>query len=51
VYSQKSVCSYINAVNSQDRKKFRNCDETGLINVQCSHVFVMSSVDMYLGER
>ena len=50
-FTQKSVCNYISAVNHQDRKKFRGNDETGLINVQCSHVFVLSSVDMYLGER
>lgn len=35
----------------QDRKKFHGNDETGLINVQCSHVYVLVSVDMYLGER
>lgn len=38
-------------MNHQDRKKFHGMDETGLINVQCSHVLVFSSVDMYLGER
>jgi hypothetical protein len=48
---EKSVCNFIKAVNGQDRKKFKGNDETGLINTQCSHVFVHSSVDMYLGER
>lgn len=35
----------------QDRKKFRGNDETGLINVQCRHVYILVSVDMFLGER
>jgi hypothetical protein len=45
------VCTFLNAVNEQDQKKFVRNDETGLINVQCSHVMVLSSVDMYRGER
>lgn len=49
--NQKSQCSWISAVNMQDRKKFRGNDETGLINVQCRHVYILVSVDMYLGER
>jgi hypothetical protein len=49
--AQKSVCSFINAVNMQDRKKFRGNAETGVIAVLCSHCFVHGTVDMYLGER
>jgi len=48
---QKSVCNSISAVNFQDRKKFIGMDETGLIIVNCRHGIVMSSVDMYYGER
>jgi len=49
--TEKSVCNNITAVNAQNRKKFQWQDETGVINVQCNHVFVVSSVDMYYGER
>ncbi|KAJ7656586.1 hypothetical protein B0H17DRAFT_1213791 [Mycena rosella] len=38
-------------VNRQDRKKFKNMDVTGTINAQCSHVFVIASVDMHHSER
>jgi hypothetical protein len=48
---QKSTCSYLNAVNKQDRKKFKNMEITGIVNIQCSHVFIKSSVDLQLGER
>jgi hypothetical protein len=48
---KKSVCSYINAVNMQDRKKFRGNAETGIIAFLCSHGIVDSMVDMFLGER
>lgn len=48
---QKSRCSFISAVNFQDRKKFLGNDETGLINVQCIHVYILASVNMFLGER
>ncbi|KAJ3493118.1 hypothetical protein NLJ89_g11089 [Agrocybe chaxingu] len=48
---EKTTCSYLNAVNKQNRKKFKNMDITGIVNIQCSHVFVKSSVDLQLGER
>ncbi|KAJ3528320.1 hypothetical protein NMY22_g9460 [Coprinellus aureogranulatus] len=49
--AQKSTCSYLNAVNKQDRKKFKHMDITGVVNCQCSHVFVLSTVDLQLGEK
>ncbi|KAJ6467656.1 hypothetical protein C8R47DRAFT_1056068 [Mycena vitilis] len=47
----KSTCSYLKAVNNQDKKKFKNMDVTGIVNTQCSHVFVKASVDLQYGER
>ncbi|KAK6974846.1 CxC2 domain-containing protein [Favolaschia claudopus] len=47
----RSNCNYLNAVNNQDKKKFRNMEITGIVNVQCSHVFVKASVDLQFGER
>ncbi|KAJ6521770.1 hypothetical protein DFH09DRAFT_1330882 [Mycena vulgaris] len=51
VTKEKSTCVYLKVVNRQDRKKFKNMDVTGTINAQCSHVFVVASVDMHHSER
>jgi hypothetical protein len=48
---EKSTCSYLNAVNKQDLKKFRGMDVTGVLNIQCAHCFILSSVDMHRGEQ
>ncbi|KAJ7339721.1 hypothetical protein DFH08DRAFT_1013175 [Mycena albidolilacea] len=48
---EKSTCTYLKAVNRQDKKKFKNMDVTGTINAQCSHVFVVATVDMHHSER
>ncbi|KAJ7889990.1 hypothetical protein B0H13DRAFT_1887753 [Mycena leptocephala] len=48
---EKSNCNYLKAVNNQDKKKFKNMEITGIVNVQCSHVFVKASVDLQYGER
>ncbi|KAJ7460506.1 hypothetical protein B0H11DRAFT_1923908 [Mycena galericulata] len=48
---EKSTCNYLKAVNKQDKKKFKNMAITGTINCQCSHVFILSCVDLYYGER
>ncbi|KAJ7166380.1 hypothetical protein C8R43DRAFT_1103994 [Mycena crocata] len=48
---EKATCTYLKAVNRQDKKKFKNMDVTGTINAQCSHVFVISTVDMHHSER
>ncbi|KAJ7213665.1 hypothetical protein C8J57DRAFT_1029924, partial [Mycena rebaudengoi] len=45
------TCNYLKAVNNQDKKKFKNMAITGIVNTQCSHVFVKASVDMQFGER
>ncbi|KAF8059497.1 hypothetical protein FPV67DRAFT_1518038 [Lyophyllum atratum] len=43
--------TYLKALNKGDRKKFKNMDITGVIHVQCPHVFIQASVDLQLGER
>lgn len=48
---QKSTCAYLNAVNLQDKLKFKNCDITGVINAECHHVYILSMIDLQLGER
>ncbi|KAJ7152450.1 hypothetical protein C8R46DRAFT_1302833 [Mycena filopes] len=39
------------AVNKQDKRKFKNMAVTGTVNCQCSHVFILSCVDLHYGER
>ncbi|KAJ6545752.1 hypothetical protein B0H19DRAFT_955848 [Mycena capillaripes] len=51
VTKEVSTCNYLNAVNNQDRKKWKNMEITGLVDVQCSHVFIKASVDLQFGER
>ncbi|KAJ7857939.1 hypothetical protein B0H14DRAFT_3135672 [Mycena olivaceomarginata] len=51
VSREKSTCNYLNVVNKRDKKKFKNMAVTGTVNCQCSHVFILSSVDLQLGER
>ncbi|KAJ6563164.1 hypothetical protein B0H10DRAFT_1966261 [Mycena sp. CBHHK59/15] len=51
ISKEKSTCNYLKAVNNQDKKKFKNMAITGTINCQCSHVFILSCVDLYYGER
>ncbi|KAJ3966145.1 hypothetical protein EV361DRAFT_595678 [Lentinula raphanica] len=47
----KIECEHIKAINRQNSKKFKGMDITGIVNIQCDHVMVWSSVDMQLGER
>ncbi|KAK6992405.1 hypothetical protein R3P38DRAFT_2570469 [Favolaschia claudopus] len=49
--TEKSTCNYLKAVNKQDKKKFKNMAITGTVNAQCSHVFILSSVDLHYGEK
>ncbi|KAF7349823.1 CxC2 domain-containing protein [Mycena venus] len=51
VSTEKSTCNYLKVVNKQDKKKFKNMAITGTVNVQCSHVFILSCADLQLGER
>lgn len=45
------VCDHLKAQEKQNRKKFKNMDVTGVVQVQCRHVLVKSTVDLQLGER
>ncbi|KAJ7256377.1 hypothetical protein C8J57DRAFT_1235751 [Mycena rebaudengoi] len=47
----KSVPVSTKVVNKQDKKKFKNMAITGTVNCQCSHVFILSSVDLPHAER
>ncbi|KAK6997020.1 CxC2 domain-containing protein [Favolaschia claudopus] len=49
--AEKSTCNYLKVVNKQDKKKFKNMAITGTVNCQCSHVFILSSVDLPHAER
>ncbi|KAJ6616904.1 hypothetical protein B0H10DRAFT_1914835 [Mycena sp. CBHHK59/15] len=51
VSREKSTCNYLKVVNKQDKKKFKNMAITGTVNCQCSHVFILSCVDLQYGER
>ena len=48
---QKCTCAHLNAVNMQDKIKFKNCDITGVVNVECRHILILSMVDLQKGER
>ncbi|KAJ3717417.1 hypothetical protein C8R42DRAFT_566472, partial [Lentinula raphanica] len=48
---EKATCNHLKVENSANRAKFKNMSVTGNVNVQCSHIFVCSSVDMKGGEN
>ncbi|KAK1230542.1 hypothetical protein PQX77_006367 [Marasmius sp. AFHP31] len=48
--TEKSTCNYLKVVNNQDKKKYKNMAVTGIVGVQCSHVFMLSAVDLTAGE-
>ncbi|KAJ8083264.1 hypothetical protein PM082_009136 [Marasmius tenuissimus] len=48
--NEKSTCNYLKVVNNQDKKKFKNMSMTGIVGVQCSHVFMLSAMDLMAGE-
>ncbi|KAK7046323.1 CxC2 domain-containing protein [Favolaschia claudopus] len=37
--------------STEDKRKFKNMAVTGTVNCQCSHVFVLSCVDLHYGEK
>ncbi|KAJ7044412.1 hypothetical protein C8F04DRAFT_1250376 [Mycena alexandri] len=49
--TEKATCNYLKVVNKQDKKKFNNMARTGTVNWQCSHVFILSCVDLPHAER
>jgi Kyakuja-Dileera-Zisupton transposase len=38
-------------VNKQNCKKFKNMDITSIVNMQCSHIFIKSTVNLQLGKK
>lgn len=50
---QKVVCDHLKAIKNRQRggKKFKNLDVTGVVNIQCSHINIKSTVDLQAGER
>ncbi|KIM71232.1 hypothetical protein PILCRDRAFT_81407 [Piloderma croceum F 1598] len=49
--SKECTCAHLNAVNMQDKIKFKNCDITGVVGIECRHILIMSMVDLQKGER
>ncbi|TEB25867.1 hypothetical protein FA13DRAFT_1796169 [Coprinellus micaceus] len=48
---EKTTCSYLNTINKQEETEFLGTDVSGVLNIQCPHVFILSSVDLQFGER
>ncbi|KAJ3779925.1 hypothetical protein GGU10DRAFT_337611, partial [Lentinula aff. detonsa] len=51
IQQDKATCNHLKVENGANRAKFKNMSVTGNVNVQCSHLFVCSSVDMKGGEN
>ena len=51
VWVQKTICVNLKAENNADWKKFKNTDISGIVQIQCSNVFVLSLVNLQLGEK
>ncbi|KAE9398182.1 hypothetical protein BT96DRAFT_822298 [Gymnopus androsaceus JB14] len=47
---EKSTCNYLNIVNNQNKKKFKNMRYSGVVNIACSHIIISSSVNLRKGE-
>ncbi|KAH6891666.1 hypothetical protein BKA70DRAFT_1119857 [Coprinopsis sp. MPI-PUGE-AT-0042] len=50
-FDEKPTCAYLKAVSKQVTKKFIGCDISGIVNVQCPHVFIISTVNLIRGEK
>ncbi|KAK7027953.1 hypothetical protein VNI00_015036 [Paramarasmius palmivorus] len=49
---EKSSCSRFNAIEMQNKLKFKGCTITGVLGVQCGrHAMFLSMVDLQRGER
>ncbi|KIK67638.1 hypothetical protein GYMLUDRAFT_237862 [Collybiopsis luxurians FD-317 M1] len=48
--TEKSTCNYLNIVNNQNKKKFRNMLYSGVVNVGCSHCLILASMNLTCGE-
>ncbi|KAJ3527974.1 hypothetical protein NMY22_g9581 [Coprinellus aureogranulatus] len=49
--ADKTTCAFLKDVNRQDKSKFAGMDVSGIINIQCHHVMVLATVDLYKGEK
>ncbi|KAF9065885.1 hypothetical protein BDP27DRAFT_1228406, partial [Rhodocollybia butyracea] len=47
---EKSTCNYLNIVNNQNKKKFKNMRYSGVVNVSCNHCVIRSSMNLQKGE-
>ncbi|KAK0467490.1 hypothetical protein IW261DRAFT_1346280, partial [Armillaria novae-zelandiae] len=47
----KSVCNYLKVVNNQNKRKFKSLEVTGVVSCACTHVYVLSTVDLQVGEQ
>ncbi|KDR72437.1 hypothetical protein GALMADRAFT_51291, partial [Galerina marginata CBS 339.88] len=48
---EAAPCDHLNVHTKQNRKKFKNMELTGIVNIQCGHIFIKSTVDLQLGEK
>ncbi|KAK0468813.1 hypothetical protein IW261DRAFT_1345797 [Armillaria novae-zelandiae] len=48
---EKSVCNYLKVVNNQNKRKFKSLEVTGVVSCACTHVYVLSTVDLQVGEQ
>ncbi|KAK0471224.1 hypothetical protein IW261DRAFT_1344719 [Armillaria novae-zelandiae] len=48
---EKSVCNYLKVVNNQNEWKFKSLEVTGVVSCACTHVYVLSTVDLQVGEQ
>ncbi|KAK1217927.1 hypothetical protein PQX77_019402 [Marasmius sp. AFHP31] len=49
---EKSTCSDFKAIDLQNRLKFKGCDVTGVVGVECGrHSVFLAMVDLHKGER
>ncbi|KAJ3792384.1 hypothetical protein GGU11DRAFT_750096 [Lentinula aff. detonsa] len=51
IQQNKATCNHLKVENGANHAKFKNMSVTGNVNVQCSHLFVCSSVNMKGGEK
>ncbi|KAK0477811.1 hypothetical protein IW261DRAFT_1565594 [Armillaria novae-zelandiae] len=48
---EKSVCNYLKVVNNQNKRKFKSLEVTGVVSCACTHIYVLSAVDLQVGEQ
>ncbi|KAL0569452.1 hypothetical protein V5O48_012511 [Marasmius crinis-equi] len=49
---QKTTCSNFNAVDMQNKLKFKGCEITGVVGIECGrHSVFLAMVDLHKGER